>query len=388
MGVIGVGLFDSKEACLQLCQAANLGGFLEVYVQSLSFLAFLECGELASAEVPQVWQTGVQDFDDESYLLGLISSLKELERYAVNRGKFLDLRSVCFCLATAQSLEQALMQFNFRNSELRQRFDSVKYVVKKLESLVYEIDMARKRSVEPESSEDLRDAEANGNKALDLPKIAAVKSRYDKFDELREEVMKRSRDVVKSAKNAIYALQREDWARAEQQLQTSSTEANAIYTKLASTSPTLRLGFFSSALEELAEALAYRDFCKETRLQSLSQMQEESRLTFPLLLTEYLGGIMDLTGEVGRLAIRTASQGNKGKAKIESCLTCVEAVYDGIQIMPYLSSNLRKKVPTVRSTMLKIEQVLYELALLSKGFASARPTPETETFEGHDRQDH
>ena len=38
------------------------------------------------------------------------------------------------------------MQFDFRNSELRRRFDGVKYTVRKLENLAYEVDLAMQRA--------------------------------------------------------------------------------------------------------------------------------------------------------------------------------------------------------------------------------------------------
>ncbi|CAE7312487.1 TSN [Symbiodinium sp. CCMP2592] len=137
-------LWQSPPRRLRLCESCNVAGFLEVYIQTLGLKSFLEKGELLP-EVSSRWRTGIPEFDNECYLLGAISSLRELERYAVNRGQSLDLRSVKFCLELAQTMEEALMQFNFRNSALRVRFDGVKYTVKKLESLVYEIDLARQR---------------------------------------------------------------------------------------------------------------------------------------------------------------------------------------------------------------------------------------------------
>eukprot|EP00434_Breviolum_minutum_P017789 symbB.v1.2.015702.t3/scaffold1180.1/size133432/11 len=74
-----------------------------------------------------------------------------------------------------------------------------------------------------------------------------------------------------------------------------------------------------------------------------------------------------VNGEVGRLAIRSAGQGRDGKEAIEGCLTCVEAVYDGVSILPYLPGSLAKKIGPLKGTLNKIEQVLYELALLSEG---------------------
>merc|ERR1719401_2033859 len=76
---------------------------------------------------------------------------------------------------------------------------------------------------------------------------------------------------------------------------------------------------------------------------------------------------MDLTGEVGRLAIRRASRGREAQSDIEVCLACVDAVYEGMQVLPYLPGKLNKKMGPLKSTLAKIEGALYELALLSQG---------------------
>lgn len=357
-------LWSSPERRLRLCESCNVSGFLEVYVATCAFQRFLQTGQLLPT-VPTAWRTEIVEYDNECYLMGLIAALREMERYGVNRGQALDLPSVEICLRLAQGLEEVLMQFSFRNSALRQRFDGVKYSVKRLESLSYEITMARQRAggfttSQPSSTEDA---------ALDMEVLNDSKRLYEEFDENREQVMKRSRDVVKAAKNAIYALQREDWKRADSQIQLCADQANAIYADVACNSPTLRLGFFSGALEEMAEALAYRAFRADGKLLNLDEMQGASGLQFPLLLMEYLGGIMDLTGEVGRLAIRSGQR--RDAEAIKSCLTCVEAVYDGVSILPYLPGSLSKKIGPLKGTLNKIEQVLYELALLSPGSALA-----------------
>ncbi|CAK8994334.1 Uncharacterized protein SCF082_LOCUS3896 [Durusdinium trenchii] len=248
-------LWSLPESRLRFCESCNVSGFLEVYIQTLAFQKFLETGQLLP-EVPKRWRIEIPEFDNECYLMGLIGALREMERYAVNRGQDLDLRSVQICLQLGQSLEEVLMQFNFRNSSLRQRFDGVKYSVKRLESLSYEIDLARQRAGSPPRQGGLETEGGLETTALSLQTLEESKIIYDQFDENREQVMKQSRDVVKSAKNAIYALQRLR-LRADSQIELCAEQANAIYAAFACNSPTLRLGFFSGALEEMAEAIDF-----------------------------------------------------------------------------------------------------------------------------------
>lgn len=314
----------------------------------------------------------------------------------MNRGQALDLESINLCVGVVQSLEQALMQFDFRNSDLRRKFDSIKYVVKKLETLAYEVDLARKRaSLLPSQEAEHADVAASVEvtepppkrprisvelvdpsleTALDLNLLGDIKQRYDRFDAMREQTIKRSRDVMKSAKNAIFALQREDFRKADSMLNQSAQDAGGIYRDLVANAPALRGGSFAAALEELCEAWLYRAFRQERRLLGLAELQETSKLAFKLTLPEYFGGLMDLTGEVGRLAVRSASA--TAAREIELCLACVDSVYMGIQELPYLPGNLGKKMGPLKGTLTKIEGILYELALLSQGgMAVKAPAP-------------
>eukprot|EP00434_Breviolum_minutum_P017786 symbB.v1.2.015701.t1/scaffold1180.1/size133432/10 len=98
-------LWASPERRLRFCESCNVAGFLEVYVQTRAFQRFLETGQLLP-EVPKAWRTEIPEYDNECFLMGLIAALREMERYAVNRGQALDLRSVEICLRLGQSVEE------------------------------------------------------------------------------------------------------------------------------------------------------------------------------------------------------------------------------------------------------------------------------------------
>ncbi|CAE7869388.1 unnamed protein product, partial [Symbiodinium sp. KB8] len=165
-------------------------------------------------------------------------------------------------------------RFDFRNSTLRHRYDSVKYMVKRLETIAYEVDLAQQRqsaslasgtartaSEDPPSEVKAQEPAETGT-AVDLALLGEMKERYDKFTDTRDQVIKRSRDVGKAAKNAVYALQRADFKKADGNLALCAKEANNIWQEHVSTALTLRSGGFTGALEEVAEAVAYRAFLK------------------------------------------------------------------------------------------------------------------------------
>jgi len=106
---------------------------------------------------------------------------------------------------------------------------------------------------------------------------------------------------------------------------------------------------------------------------SLEEVQEKSGLSFALSISEYLGGLMDFTGEVGRFAIRSACGGKLAKPQVELCVASVTVVYNGVQELPYLPGKLGKKMSALKNTLNKMETVLYELSLLSDGVKMRPP---------------
>ncbi|CAJ1397026.1 unnamed protein product [Effrenium voratum] len=366
-----VGEVWSKEARARFADSGEFSNFTEGYLTCLQIKSFLDSGVL-TVSWPEAFRSGIDNIDDERYLLSLVSAVKELERFAVGRARVLDLQSIRIAWTTSQCVEQAMLQFDFRNSVLRHRYDSVKYVVKRLETLVYEVDLAVQRHCALQGGAQA-EAPAASTEPPE-PKQDAIS--LDLLNGIK--VIKRSRDVGKGAKNAVYALQREDFKKADQILSQCAKEAEAIFKEHVLAAPTLRGGGFSAALEELAEAVSYRSFRKDRKLLNKAELQTATDLNFELTLPEYLGGILDLTGEVGRLAVRQASRGREAVHEVELCLACVEGVCCGIQELVYLP-GVGKKMFAAKATLLKIEGVLYELALLSHaGLRAKAPEPPQE----------
>ncbi len=61
---------------------------------------------------------GLHGFSDQSYLVGLISGAKHLERYTIGRATQGDRLSVSACQALVEALLAKLMEFDFRNGPL------------------------------------------------------------------------------------------------------------------------------------------------------------------------------------------------------------------------------------------------------------------------------
>lgn len=82
--------------------------------------------------------------DDEFFLLGLIDLTGELVRKAINasiKGSYQE--SVALKDAVSEIYDE-LMRFEFGNSELRKKFDGIKYDLKKLEDLALNLKLTNK----------------------------------------------------------------------------------------------------------------------------------------------------------------------------------------------------------------------------------------------------
>jgi hypothetical protein len=107
---------------------------------------------------------------------------------------------------------------------------------------------------------------------LSVSDFAAIQKSLVEEDEKRESLIKRSRDVLKHSKQAIYALQRGDTASADALI--SSAKAAALpLLELLVLSPQLRFGAMSAALEEWAEAYIFSVFLKEKRIATMAELE-------------------------------------------------------------------------------------------------------------------
>ncbi|MBT3406095.1 hypothetical protein HN419_02905 [Candidatus Woesearchaeota archaeon] len=106
------------------------------YVEALAYLEFVKNKRILEYKDANVYM--------ENYLLGLCDLTGELVRRAINKAineqysESVEIRDV------VAMIYENLMQFDFRNGELRRKFDSIKYDLKKLEDLVLELKLKDK----------------------------------------------------------------------------------------------------------------------------------------------------------------------------------------------------------------------------------------------------
>lgn len=127
---------------------------LVVYIEA-GFLATRDvCAEVLGLDNKQT-QSGFH-LDLESYLLGLLLMTNELSRFAINSVTLGDYSRVLSLQRFVADINSGFRLLNLKNDGLRKRFDSLKYDVKKIEEIVY--DLSIRGLLKPAVTEEVADA--------------------------------------------------------------------------------------------------------------------------------------------------------------------------------------------------------------------------------------
>eukprot|EP00891_Asterochloris_glomerata_P000017 jgi/Astpho2/17/gw1.00001.52.1_t len=160
------------------------------------------------------------------------------------------------------------------------------------------------------------------------------------YDEKREIIIKRSRDVQKLAKQAIYSLHRGQPEQAQGKIDTAERTAKELLPLIEQHS-SLRPGSYSASMEEvvqlIAGALIQNHCCR------------------------YLGGVLDFAGELNRFAVARATV--RDMEAVQQCRDLVDGLMGQFLQFDIRNGSLRKKFDSLKYTLRKLENTLYELSL-------------------------
>ncbi|KAI0004524.1 translin [Russula compacta] len=122
---------------------------LRAAVFSVVFAGFLTDGALASLTLVAE-QLGMREewkdrfsLTPEDYLHGVITVINELSRLAVNAVTLGDFEAPLRISVFAKEVFIGFSMLNLKNDILRRRFDSLKYDIKKIEEVVYDVSLRR-----------------------------------------------------------------------------------------------------------------------------------------------------------------------------------------------------------------------------------------------------
>eukprot|EP00532_Pseudo-nitzschia_australis_P004762 CAMPEP_0168184718 /NCGR_PEP_ID=MMETSP0139_2-20121125/13398_1 /TAXON_ID=44445 /ORGANISM="Pseudo-nitzschia australis, Strain 10249 10 AB" /LENGTH=461 /DNA_ID=CAMNT_0008106377 /DNA_START=252 /DNA_END=1637 /DNA_ORIENTATION=+ len=357
----------------RLPRIANLNQRVEDLCRFMAFHHFLETGKILP---PSTCFDSPMKATDEEYLAGACMGLcQDLSRYALGRATARDVNSVQQARDLVNEILDYLLRFDFRNGFLRRKYDGTKYALKSLETLLYELSVTG-ASLEPESKKPrLEETPEDGEKQSPLAEeLDALRLRYEHRDGLREKLIKKSRDGQKAAKQAIYALHRKDYKKSAKLIQECEDCINKELLPIVNEEPPLRSSSFAGVIEEYTEAKLFyawllgNDEDKDTDMDIADKnAAAKGTLLLPkdfsveLEPGDYLGGICDLTGEIGRFAVQ------RGTARdydgVRQCLEANSAIMTSIESLEKPPNGINKKMGQLRQSVSKIERMIYEMSL-------------------------
>ncbi len=173
----------------------------------------------------------------------------------------------------------------------------------------------------------------------------------EKYEERRESLIRKARDVIKVSKQLIYSIHRDDMESAEKFSKKIVEEHEKL--KEIAEIDLVHEGIFKVGEQEYVEGMAYYYYVKENRIPTQKELEVNPRF--------YLMGICDLTGELVRKAINDAIDGDLDSAlKIKKV---VEDIYGHLLKFDFRDSDLRRNFDRIRRDLKKMEDIALEIKL-------------------------
>lgn len=172
-------------------------------------------------------------------------------------------------------------------------------------------------------------------------------------DEQREQLIAKSREVVRASKLLIYALHRNDGkgaATARKEMDTLVAELRKITKGSAALDAS---GSTRIAMQEFVEAACFQAVAEGKPLPSAEQLQVDAE--------QYLLGLCDLSGEVGRKAVHAAIAGDL--ATVKRIRDFIEALYGEMLKFDFRNGELRRKFDGIKYDLKKLEDLVLDLTL-------------------------
>ena len=187
---------------------------------------------------------------------------------------------------------------------------------------------------------------------IDKKFFAKLKKDYNSYDINRRIIIKHSTDILKLAKQAIFALHRDNMAESEKNFKDSEELIKYLNTRIKKEKGLEYEGIFLAALEEYCEAKLLYQFLKTGKVGALPG--------FKLDENTYLGGLSDFTGELVRRAVFLAT-----RRRYQEVAICEQAIEDVVHelIQFNLIGPLRPKFDQAKNNLRKIEEIMYDLEI-------------------------
>ncbi|HZX45603.1 MAG TPA: hypothetical protein VFF28_08030 [Candidatus Nanoarchaeia archaeon] len=185
---------------------------------------------------------------------------------------------------------------------------------------------------------------------IDKEDFEKLRKNLKSYDEQRESLIKKSRDVLKLSKQLIYSIHRNNSKEAAALHAQVKKEKQALDKIAAGEKKLIYEGSYSDACQEYAEALTYYGFIAHGKVAPISEVDVGEE--------DYLMGISDLTGELARKAVVVA---NKEPEEVRKIKDLVEEIFGEFLKFDLRNSELRKKSDAIKWNLKKLEEIIYDI---------------------------
>ena len=183
---------------------------------------------------------------------------------------------------------------------------------------------------------------------LNKKSFEQIRKELSGFESNREETIANSRDVIKLSKQIIYSVHRNDLDNASKLIKDMKAKI-----KLLDKTKNYDTSISATAFQEYVEAITFFEYLKNDKIPALEELDVN--------VEEYLCGLADLTGELGRKAVHDAI-----KKDFDSCLKIkdiVEEIHGEFLKLDLRNGELRKKSDSIKWNLNKLEDLALALKL-------------------------
>ncbi len=180
-----------------------------------------------------------------------------------------------------------------------------------------------------------------------------LREEIENYEEKRDELIKKSRDVIKFSKRIIYAVLRDELSEAEKLCQDIENAKDELDKICEHDNKLPYEGSYKVAIQEYVEAILFYTFVKEGKFKQLD-----------VLSHHFLLGLADLSGELVRRAVFLA-----GKGKIDEVIKIkdeLDKLYGELLKFNFRDSELRRKMDAVKYDLRKLEDLVLDIKIRGK----------------------
>ena len=180
--------------------------------------------------------------------------------------------------------------------------------------------------------------------------FAKLQKEFQDYDEEREKLIKKSRDVLKLSKQVIYSLHRDEVSKADTLVKEIGKELKELESIAKHSNKMAYEGSYKIAVQEYVEAILYYNFVKTGKLVDLKVLAEH-----------YILGLCDLPGELTRRAVYMAGKGKT--EEVSRIRDLVDEIYGEFLKFDFRDNEIRRKVDAVKYELRKMEDLMLDLKL-------------------------